>query len=67
MNNSINSHFYLRSFQSAFRQITIDVYDAFSENVDFWVKTIHTETNDTITDVWTNAYPKVQKFMDDLR
>lgn len=52
--------------KTAFREMTADLYDSFSENVDFWVKTIHTETNDTINDVWQNAYPKVQQFIDDL-
>lgn len=54
------------SLQAAFRGATSEMYDSLSENIDFWVKTIHTETNATYNDVWQNAYPKVQKFIDDL-
>lgn len=41
-------------------------YDAISENFDYWVKTLYTESRDTVKDVWDNAKPFTQEFLDDV-
>lgn len=43
------------------------MYDSFSENLDFWVRTLYTEANETVTDIWKNAYPYTSDFLDDIR
>lgn len=43
------------------------MYDSFSENVEFWVKTLYSEANETINDIWSNARPSANDFLDDLR
>lgn len=43
-----------------------EFYDSLSDNLDFWVKTIYTESTDTIGDVWNNAKPYTQVFLDDV-
>uniref|UniRef100_W4VR36 Putative lipoprotein n=1 Tax=Corethrella appendiculata TaxID=1370023 RepID=W4VR36_9DIPT len=48
------------------RQSLTDFYNVISENVDFWVKTIYAESVDTINDVWREAKPYAQDFLDDV-
>lgn len=43
------------------------MHDSFSENVDFWVKTLYQEANETINDIWSNARPFANEFLDDIR
>lgn len=40
---------------------------SFSENLDFWVKTLTQETSDASTEIWNSARPTVQDFLDDIR
>lgn len=37
-----------------------------SESFDYWVKTIYSESRDTVKDVWTNAEPFTQGFLEDI-
>lgn len=41
-------------------------YDELSDSIDFWIKTMYTESMDTVNDVWTNAKPHTQVFLDDV-
>lgn len=43
------------------------MYESFSENLDFWVKTLYSEANETVTDVWNNARPYTDEFLEDIR
>lgn len=43
------------------------MYDSFSENVDFWAKTLYTETIETANDIWSNARPYTDEFIEDIR
>lgn len=43
------------------------MYESFSENVDFWVKTLYTETIEAVNDIWSNARPHADEFLDDIR
>lgn len=69
----LKAHFLLFSIkflsyflQAKLKQLSTDMYNSFSENVDFWVKTIYTETTDTINDVWINAKPYTQEYLNDI-
>ncbi|XP_055713060.1 uncharacterized protein LOC129807664 isoform X2 [Phlebotomus papatasi] len=41
-------------------------YDAMADDIDYWVKTIFTETNETIKDVWYNARQYTEYFLEDV-
>lgn len=43
------------------------MYDSFSENMDFWVKTLYSEVNETMNDIWSNARPTAEEFLEDIR
>lgn len=43
-----------------------DFYDSFSATIDFWVKTMYSESTDTVTDIWQNAKPFVSGFVNDV-
>ena len=47
-------------------QILANNYDQFIEDLDYWVKTIYTESIDTIEDVRREAKPFTQGFLDDV-
>lgn len=47
-------------------QIAKEYYDSMSANFDYWGKTLYTESKDTVKDVWDNAKPFTQKFLDDI-
>lgn len=53
--------------QDGFRKLSTQMYDSFSENVDFWVKTLYSEANETVTDIWNNARPFTDEFLEDIR
>lgn len=53
--------------QDGFQKLSTQMYDSFSENVDFWVKTLYSETNETMNDIWSNARPVVEDFLTDIR
>lgn len=48
------------------RGIATSFYESLSENIDFWVKTLYTEAMDTANDIWRNAKPHTQRFLDDV-
>lgn len=54
-------------FQDGFRKLSTQMYDSFSENVDFWVKTLYSEANETVNDIWANAKPFADDFLNDIR
>lgn len=43
------------------------MYDSFSENVDFWITTLYSEANETVNDIWSNARPFADEFLEDIR
>lgn len=53
--------------QNKFRDIATSFYQSASDGIDFWIKTLYVETVDTINDIWNNAKPYTQEFLDDLR
>lgn len=48
------------------QNITTSIYDKMSKNIDYWVKTIYTESKDTVKGVWDMAEPHTQVFLDDV-
>lgn len=48
------------------KNMAASFYESLSEGIDFWIKTIYTETVDTINDVWSNAKPYTKDFIEDL-
>lgn len=52
--------------KAKFKETAVGFYNSTLENIDFWVKTIYTESVDTINDVWVNAKPHTQVFLDDV-
>jgi hypothetical protein len=36
-------------------------------SVDYWRQYIKSETTDAVSDIWLDAKPIVQKFLDDIR
>lgn len=48
------------------QNITTSIYEKMSKNVDYWVKTLYTESKDTIKGVWDMALPYTQVFLDDV-
>lgn len=48
------------------KSMAASFYDSFSEGLDFWIKTVYTESTDTINDLWRNAKPYSQDFLDDV-
>lgn len=48
------------------QNITTSIYEKMSKNVDYWVKTLYTESKDTIKGVWDMAQPHTQVFLDDV-
>lgn len=53
--------------QDGLKRLTTQMYDSFSENVDFWLKTLYSEANETVNDIWSNARPFAEDFLDDIR
>lgn len=53
--------------QDGFIRISKQLNDSFSESVDFWLKTVYSEANETANDIWGNARPFVEDFLDDIR
>lgn len=43
-----------------------DFYESFSETIDFWIKTLYTESDDTIKAIWTNVKPFLEEFVADV-
>lgn len=41
-------------------------YNLLTDEVDYWVKTLYTETVDTFADIWEEAKPYTNEFMNDL-
>lgn len=41
-------------------------YNLMTDEIDYWVKTFYTETVDTFTDIWQEAKPYTNEFLDDL-
>jgi hypothetical protein len=41
-------------------------YTAVSDEIDYWVKTIYTESIDTVNDVWQDGKEYAKGFLDDL-
>lgn len=54
-------------FQDGFKKLSQQMYDSFSDNMEFWVKTLYQEANETIHDIWSNAHPFADEFLDDIR
>lgn len=50
-----------------FKNMANAFYESLSQGIDFWVRTMYTETADTITDVWNNANPYTNNFIEDLK
>lgn len=48
------------------QNITTSIYEKMSKNIDYWVKTLYTESKDTVKGVWDMAQPHTQVFLDDV-
>lgn len=48
------------------QNITSSIYEKISKNVDYWVKTLYTESKDTVKGVWDMSLPYTQVFLDDV-
>lgn len=48
------------------KENAISLYDAFSDNADFWVKTIYTESREIVDRIWEASKPFTQPFLDDV-
>jgi hypothetical protein len=73
MNHSrlVTSHLLWRpnlknEFKDQARSVATGVYNSISETIDFWIKTLYTESMDTASDVWHQAKPYSEKFLDDV-
>lgn len=49
------------------REMITDYYNSLSENVDYWIKTIYSETKDSINDIVREANPKMEEFLNDCK
>lgn len=47
-------------------KFSTQMYDSFADNIDFWLKTIYTETIETANDIWTDAKPHTEEFLEDI-
>jgi hypothetical protein len=43
------------------------VWNFIINSIDYWRQYIKSETTDAVSDVWLDAKPIVQKFLDDIR
>ncbi|GAB0088507.1 uncharacterized protein DMENIID0001_029540 [Sergentomyia squamirostris] len=48
------------------RKVAGNWYNATADDIDYWVKTVFTETNDTIKDIWYNAQQYTEYFLEDV-
>lgn len=55
------------SFQTGIHDTLDSVWNAFINSVDYWRQYIKSETSDAVNDIWLDAKPIVQKFLDDVR
>lgn len=55
-----------KQIQENIKEFLASRYTAVSEEIDYWVKTIYTESVDTVNDVWSDAKVYTEKFLDDL-
>jgi hypothetical protein len=73
MNHSrlVTSHLLWRpnlknEFKDQVRNVATGIYNAISETIDYWIKTVYTESVDTVNDVWHQARPYSEQFLDDV-
>lgn len=52
--------------QAAVRAASVDLYDKITNDADFWKKYIRSETANAVKDIWEDAKPIVQGFLDDI-
>lgn len=50
-----------------FKNMANAFYESLSQGVDGWVRDITNELKDSVTDIWTNADPYTNNFIEDLR
>lgn len=48
------------------QNVTTSIYEKMSKNIDYWLKTLYTESKDTVKGVWDMAQPHTQVFLDDV-
>lgn len=55
-----------KEIKEAIRHFLTARYNATAEELDYWVRTIYTETLDTIKGIWDESKPYTKDFIDDL-
>jgi hypothetical protein len=60
-----NIHYFW--FQTGIHDIFDSVWNSVISGIDYWRQYIKSETTDAVNDVWLDAKPIVQKFLDDVR
>ncbi|KAF5300365.1 hypothetical protein FQR65_LT00986 [Abscondita terminalis] len=48
------------------RATGVGLYNEIADNVDYWKQYIYSETTDAISDVWQDAKPELEQFLNDL-
>ena len=60
-----NYHYFW--FQTGIYDILDTMWNSVISGVDYWRQYIKSETTDAVNDIWLDAKPIVQKFLDDIR
>lgn len=53
--------------QGAIRTLSVELYNNIIEGADYWKDYIMSETKDAVFDIWQDAKPMVQGYLDDVR
>ncbi|KAK4871887.1 hypothetical protein RN001_016011 [Aquatica leii] len=51
---------------NSIRATSVGLYNEIVDNVDYWKQYIYSETADAVSDVWQDAKPEIEQFLNDL-
>ena len=61
------SNYYCFCLQTGIHDIFDTIWNSVVSGIDYWRQYIKSETTDAVNDIWLDAKPIVQKFLDDIR
>lgn len=48
------------------KETAVELYDSVSQNADYWLKTVYSESKESVRDIWESAKPYTDKFLNDV-
>lgn len=48
------------------KNTAVELYDSVSQNADYWLKTVYSESKESVRDIWDAAKPYTEKFLSDV-